>query len=409
MVKVTFKTVQGKNFSLDFEDTTKISDVKKRIEEDQGATYPADNQVVIFQGKVLKDDTTLADNKVSENGFLVVMIQKAKAKPAAAAGASTSTAATPAPPAAAATPAAPASAAPTPAAPTPAAATAAPATAAATPAPAAAAAAPAAGGSIDYSTAASNLAIGPQLEATINSIQEMGFERAEIIRALRAAFNNPERAVEYLMTGIPAGVEQPQAAAPPPASAAPAAGAPAGAGAAAPQQPAAAAGPNAQPLDMFPQGLPGALSSAGGGGGGAPGPLDFLRQNPQFQALRHVVQANPQILQPMLQELGKQNPDLLQLINSNQQDFLRLINEPAEGGAPNIQDLAAQLGAAGGEGGLPPGAVQVHLTQAEGESIGRLEAMGFDRQLCLEAFLACDKNEEMAANYLLEHGLDDMM
>lgn len=47
---------------------------------------------------------------------------------------------------------------------------------------------------------------------------------------------------------------------------------------------------------------------AGGGGataaaGGAPGGdnLDFLRSNPQFQALRQIVQANPQILQPMLQ------------------------------------------------------------------------------------------------------------
>ena len=61
-----------------------------------------------------------------------------------------------------------------------------------------------------------------------------------------------------------------------------------------------------------------------------------------------------------------------------------------------------------GAGGLPPGAVQIELSEQEAAAVARLEGMGFDRQQCLEAFLACDRNEELAANYLLEHGNEDM-
>lgn len=52
-----------------------------------------------------------------------------------------------------------------------------------------------------YSQAASNLVSGNNLEQTIQQILDMGggtWERGTVVRALRAAYNNPERAIDYL-------------------------------------------------------------------------------------------------------------------------------------------------------------------------------------------------------------------
>ncbi|TYJ00039.1 hypothetical protein E1A91_A13G059700v1 [Gossypium mustelinum] len=378
-MKVSVKTLKGTHFDIEVKPEDAVADVKKNIETVQGAdVYPAAQQMLIFKGKVLKDDTTLAENSVTENSFIVIMLTKNKG--ASSECSTASTAPTKKAPEASSLPTAtvPASTAPVVTS-----------AAAAPPAESApvASSTPLSDSDV-YGQAASNLVAGSNLEGTIQQILDMGggtWDRDTVVRALRAAYNNPERAVEYLYSGIP---EQAEA---PPVAHAPVVGQTTSP-AAPPQQPAQMAaiptsGPNANPLDLFPQGLP----NMGASGAGA-GSLDFLRNSPQFQALRAMVQANPQILQPMLQELGKQNPNLMRLIQEHQGDFLRLINEPAEGGEGNILGQLAEA---------MPQAVQV--TPEEREAIERLEAMGFDRATVLQVFFACNKNEELAANYLLDH------
>ncbi|XP_008677244.1 ubiquitin receptor RAD23b isoform X1 [Zea mays] len=364
-MKLTVKTLKGTHFEIRVQPNDTIMAVKKNIEEIQGKdSYPWGQQLLIFNGKVLKDESTLEENKVNEDGFLVVMLSKGKTSGSTGTSSSqhSNTPATrqappleapqqaPQPPVAPITTSQPEGL---------------PAQAPNT-----------------HDNAASNLLSGRNVDTIINQLMEMGggsWDKDKVQRALRAAYNNPERAVEYLYSGIPVTAE----------IAVPIGGQGANTTDRAPTGEAGLSGiPNTAPLDLFPQQ---GASNAGGGAGG--GPLDFLRNNPQFQAVREMVHTNPQILQPMLVELSKQNPQILRLIEENHDEFLQLLNEPFEGGEGDFLDQP--------EEDEMPHAISV--TPEEQEAIGRLESMGFDRARVIEAFLACDRNEELAANYLLEH------
>jgi UV excision repair protein RAD23 len=109
--------------------------------------------------------------------------------------------------------------------------------------------------------------------------------------------------------------------------------------------------------------LAGARGGAAGAAAGAAannpagglGNLDFLRNNPQFQQLRQVVQQAPHMLEPILQQVGAGNPQLAQLIAVNPEQFLQLLSEDSDNDAP-----------------LPPGAQAISVTEQEREAIDRV-------------------------------------
>ncbi|KAJ7594819.1 hypothetical protein C8J56DRAFT_1002579 [Mycena floridula] len=376
-MKVTVKTTQQKVFQVDVEPSDTVSTLKDKIFESQG--HPVTVQKIIYSGKILTDDKIIETCGIKEKDFLVLMVSKPKPTPSPMPPtASTSTPA--AAPAAAAVPA--------PSVPIDATATTAPSDVA----PAPAAPAPALGDSF---------LSGAALQSTIDTlVNGMGFPQADVVRALRASYNNPDRAVEYLMNGIPAHLEQ-TAAGTAPAPAVRGADAPA----AAPATPAAAAPaapPANQPQNLFQlaqqqqqQGGGGGGPTVGAGSGGAAPALNLaaLQNNPQFAQLREQIASNPAGLQATIQQLAAANPGLIQMINQNPEAFMQLLG----GGEFEGDD----------EAGPPGGGTYINITEEERAAIERLEGLGFPRQAVIEAYFACDKNEELAANYLFESGFED--
>ncbi|KAK5856796.1 hypothetical protein PBY51_008366 [Eleginops maclovinus] len=361
-MQITLKTLQQQTIQIEIDPVQTVKALKEKIEAERGKdNFPVSGQKLIYAGKILQDDTPIKDYNIDEKNFVVVMVSKAK-------------------PAAAASP--PASEAPKPPAQdsgststaVPAAATAA--TPAAVPIPpeeakeepSAAATEPpqptsssTAGQGLDASSA---LVTGAEYEAMLTEIMSMGYERERVVAALRASFNNPHRAVEYLLTGIPSSPVQQESN---------------------PPAPAPASGPTEAPSLVEGE-----------------NPLAFLRTQPQFLHMRTAIQQNPALLPALLQQLGRENPQLLQQISQHQELFIQMLNEPVgEGGeAPEVGELGAA-----GEEGAPVNYIQV--TPQEKEAIERLKALGFPEALVIQAYFACEKNENLAANFLLNQGLED--
>ncbi|XP_043090335.1 UV excision repair protein RAD23 homolog B [Puntigrus tetrazona] len=370
-MQITLKTLQQQTFKIDIDAEETVKALKEKIENEKGKdNFPVAGQKLIYAGKILSDDTALKEYKIDEKNFVVVMVAKPKAAPASApssAATASSTTATPTPSTgpAAETPSESTTEEDKPAEEKP--------SSGAEPSSTPASSLPNAN---IFEEATSALVTGQSYENMVTEIMLMGYERDRVVAALRASFNNPDRAVEYLLTGIPAESEG-------------------SVGGADPVVPAGGA-PTASTGLSSPSSTAPSQPSSGSGAN----PLEFLRNQPQFLQMRQIIQQNPSLLPALLQQIGRENPQLLQQISSHQEQFIQMLNEP-------VQE-AGQGSGGGGVAEAGGGHMNyIQVTPQEKEAIERLKALGFPEGLVIQAYFACEKNENLAANFLLQQNFDD--
>lgn len=337
-MKIIVKNLKSEQFPLEIDPTQTVGEIKQKIQEEQ--KIAVETQKLVCVGKVMQDDKTIEEYQLKEGGFLVLMTMKPKVKKEKKPEPTSTPAAQPS-----TTPATGGGMGSAPAQPAP--------TATTTPPPAPTPPAQPSQATQPAASEGSGIMRGEELEKTLQEMQSMGFPRDECMRALRAAFYDPNRAVDYLLNGIPEEAQMQQ------------------------QQPGTTSASGA---------APGGGAGAGSGTGAEGVDLSAFQNNPMMNDLRQRLARDPQFMQTFLAGLAQSHPQVFQAISQNP-DMLR--------------QLLMGGGGDGGEENDPPGTIRV--TPEEKDAIERLAGLGFPKHRAIEAFFACDKNEEWAANYLFEN------
>merc|ERR1712151_75904 len=376
---------------------------------------------LIHSGKVLKDDMVVESCNIKPADFLVCMVTKAKkpvAAPPAPAAASTQSTATPMETNTTETSTTDAATEST---------TAATSTDSAT------------ATSSTSNTETTTAAAAPSTTTTtsdefpaevVSNLVAMGFPEAEVRACLRASSGNPDIAVDFLMNGIPPTASEVQT--PTPATTGSSSSDPLEALRSHPQfdslrrlvqtnpsmlqavltqigqqQPELLSAINAdqaaflqmmnEPITDAPAAPPApsrptqrANNNAGNN------PMDAMQgmTNPA-QMAQMISSLSPTELNEMATMMGV-SPDQLS-------DMAQMIGQIGNQG--QFQDYmmqALQQEGAGGAGAGGGGPQVLRLTEEEMAAVDRLTEMGFDRTEAAQAFLACDKNEALAANLLMD-------
>jgi UV excision repair protein RAD23 len=202
----------------------------------------------------------------------------------------------------------------------------------------------------------------------------MGFEKSQAEAAIKAARGQIDLAIEYLYNGIPEGIKD-------------------------------------MDLDQG-QGQEG--ENEGGDDNSEDDPVKNVASIAKI-----ICQRNPSGLTNLLQNIQQNDPDLMNLIKQREEEFKTFLEQPITNEDYRVlQRFSQELGIGGMGGGLGSGSgsgsgsgrgqIRLNLTPEDKEAITRLKNLGnFSDADVIQAYIACDKNEEMTANYLFEQKMRD--
>jgi UV excision repair protein RAD23 len=211
----------------------------------------------------------------------------------------------------------------------------------------------------------------------VKSLIDMGFEKSQAESAIKAAKGQIDKAIDFLYNGIPTGIKD---------------------------------------NDLEQGGEQPSQGQAQGqqqGGGDNQEEADDDPVKTVASVAKVLCKNDPSSLTLLLQHIQQSDPDLMNLIKQREEEFKNFLEEPINENDYRVLQSYQQRMGLGGFGvrqgsGSGQRQVRLNLTPQDREAIERLKALGdFNEAEVIQAYIACDKNEELTANYLFEQKMRD--
>lgn len=128
--------------------------------------------------------------------------------------------------------------------------------------------------------------------------------------------------------------------------------------------------------------------------------LAALMAQPQFVAIQELIQQSPHLLSTAIDNLATTEPEFYNFISENPDIFVNALNGPIAARPTSGSGRQSQGSDRARQGARRTRIIEV--SERDKQAIERLKELGFSEVAAYEAYMACDKDEQLAANLLFQ-------